>query len=1003
MDNGSKLEAIFFTALEKQSPAERNAYLDEACAGDDELRRQVERMLAAHAAAGSFLESPPLDLPPTCGAAPIAEGPGTVIGPYKLLEQIGEGGFGLVFVAEQQRPVRRQVGLKIIKPGMDTRQVIARFEAERQALALMDHPNIAKVFDAGTTDSGRPYFVMELVRGVPIAQYCDDHQLTVRERLELFVTLCRAIQHAHQKGIIHRDVKPTNVLVTLHDGRPVPKVIDFGVAKALNQQLTERSIYTQFAQMIGTPLYMSPEQAEMNGLDIDTRSDIYSLGVVLYELLTGTTPFDRERLKQAAADEIRRIVREDEPLKPSSRLSKSGVPSRTTPAQGPARQMGPTDMATIAANRGTEPRRLTALVRGELDWIAMKCLEKDRNRRYETANALAADVEHYLHDEPVEACPPSIAYRMRKFARRHVATLSTVAAVLVTIMLALATSTILIAQQRDAARAAAESERLAAQDAVRERQRAEANLRVAHEAVDKLLTEAAQQVTNKPHMQQIRRRLLEDAVEFYQGFLQQKSRDPQMRWEMARAYTRVGVIHNILGNRPDSETAMRQAVALLEKLSAEFPAVREYREDLAYSRSELAGRLMDANKHEERLEVCRLVLSDYKTLVADFPTVPRYHELLASAHTGLAMTLRDLGRYPEAEQNYRQAIAMLEKIRFEFPNAPLDRRCLSGSHLWWGVFLLYAGRLPEAEPELRQALAICEQLLAEKPDDIDRQSDLAHVQFYVANLLRSIGKPHEAAQYFQRAIDVREKLCDDFPDDEKQWSRAGYEYADFSKALQAMGRTQEAEEALRRSIAVRQKLVHDHPGVYPHPQDLGAGYYHLGLLLHETRRPQEAAEAFQQALQLFAEGAEKFPNDGGCQVTFADALANCPALQFRDPDRAIKAAKRAIQLRPLDRWCWRVLGAAQFNAGKWQESIDSLNKVLELHSRKNEALLLRLAIAHRQLGRQHEARAWYDDAVKSMEKDNKDEELIRLRAEAAELFGIAETAADLTPTTNSKP
>jgi serine/threonine protein kinase len=393
---------VFLSAVKLASPADRAAYLDAACAGNPGLRADVEALLRAHDTDPAFLEHPLAETADLqTGSSAPAESGLVLAGRYELLAEIGEGGMGTVWVARQAEPVTRTVAVKLIKPGMDSKQVLARFEAERQALALMDHPNVARVLDAGTSPDGRPFFVMELVKGIPITQFCDERKLTPRQRMELFVPVCQAIQHAHQKGIIHRDIKPSNVLVALYDDRPIPKVIDFGVAKAVGQPLTEASLHTGLGAVVGTPQYMSPEQANLNNQDIDTRSDVYALGVLLYELLAGSPPFSPKELPGAGLLEMLRAVREEEPPKPSTKLSTADA------------------LSALAASRGTEPRRLCGLVRGELDWIVMKALEKDRNRRYEAANGLAQDLERYLNDEPVHAGPPSAWYRFRKFARRN--------------------------------------------------------------------------------------------------------------------------------------------------------------------------------------------------------------------------------------------------------------------------------------------------------------------------------------------------------------------------------------------------------------------------------------------------------------------------------------------------------------------------------------------------------------------------------------------------------
>jgi serine/threonine protein kinase len=482
-DQARREKEIFEQALDAASAAERLAFLRGACGADAALLARVQVLLQAHETAREFLPGEPAGQTIPGG---MDEKPGDRIGRYKLREKIGEGGCGVVYVAEQEEPVRRKVALKVIKLGMDTKQVIARFEAERQALAMMDHPHIAKVLDAGATDTGRPYFVMELVRGIRITDYCDQNNLPTQERLNLFIKVCQAIQHAHQKGIIHRDIKPSNILVTLHDGVPVPKVIDFGIAKATEGRLADATVYTQLHQFIGTPAYMSPEQAEMSGLDIDTRSDIYGLGVLLYELLTGCTPFDPKELMASGIDAMRKTIREEEPLRPSTRLTEELRAEEATPRRATDGLAIPTQGEISAGSR----RRLRlkeqiARIRGDLDWIVMKCLEKDRSRRYETANGLAADLKRHLNNEPVVARPPSAAYRLQKACRRNRLAF-TAGAVIAAAFVAGTTVSTWQAIQASRARNAEKRQRVAAQTerdkALTERHKARAAQRAAENA-----------------------------------------------------------------------------------------------------------------------------------------------------------------------------------------------------------------------------------------------------------------------------------------------------------------------------------------------------------------------------------------------------------------------------------------------------------------------------------------------------------------------------------------
>ena len=442
-------KAVFCEAVEITDLEQRRQFLDEACGSDKSLRQQVESLLALSQSAGDFfkecapgLEGQPSDADEVLQAGEVglgAEAPETeAIGRYKLLQRLGEGGCGVVYMAEQEQPIRRRVALKIIKLGMDTRNVIARFEAERQALALMDHPHIARVLDAGATETGRPYFVMELVYGVKITGYCDQNRVSMQERLQLFIQVCNAVQHAHQKGIIHRDLKPSNIMVTMHDGVPVPKVIDFGIAKATEQRLTDKTLFTSYAQLMGTPAYMSPEQMELSGLNLDTRSDIYSLGVLLYELLTGRTPFDTTDLLKLGVEELRRTICERDPLSPSAKLQ----------------TLNNEELTKTAARRHVEPPRLLSQLRGDLDWIVLRCLEKDRTRRYATANDLAMDIARFLNEEPVLARPPSQWYRLQKLVRRNPMVSLTGATAIAALVLGTITSTWLLVKEREALQSA---------------------------------------------------------------------------------------------------------------------------------------------------------------------------------------------------------------------------------------------------------------------------------------------------------------------------------------------------------------------------------------------------------------------------------------------------------------------------------------------------------------------------------------------------------------------
>ncbi|HUN81646.1 MAG TPA: serine/threonine-protein kinase [Phycisphaerae bacterium] len=738
MADAARAKELFVAALD-YSGEERSRFLESACGDDAALRAAVEALLAA-------LDEPPVLKPALDEAGssssqaglPTGEGPGSRIGPYKLLQLIGEGGFGAVFMAEQLTPVRRRVALKIIKLGMDTRQVVARFEQERQALAMMDHPHIARVLDAGATETGRPYFVMELVRGDPITAYCDTNNLSPDERLELFMQVCHAVQHAHQKGIIHRDIKPSNILVTVADGRPIPKVIDFGIAKATTAQLTEKTLFTEHRQLIGTPAYMSPEQAEMSGVDIDTRSDIYSLGVLLYELLTGTTPFDAKELSKAGSSEMQRIIREVEPPRPSTRVSTLG-----------------SNLPSVAAHRRTEPKKLGALIRGDLDWIVLKCLEKDRTRRYETANGLAMDIRRHLAGDAVNAAPPSAAYRLTKFVRRHrVGVLAGCAVAAVLILGVIGTSTGMIWAVREARNAAAERDKskciadfmadmLRGVGPARAQGRDTAMLKEIMDGAAKRIEDGDLKSSPEAEIQlrltigdTYRQIAAFDAAEamLSPALALARATYGEKHPEVAAVLHEQGKLLNDAGKVSDALEKFQAALAIRKKCFIGDSA------EVAASLNQTGGCLQFLGKPEQGLPMLQ------ESLAMRQRVFKGDHHDIGEGLNDLALCLQQLGRLTEALPNYQAAVAMWQRVyKGDHPELALG---LSNT----AYCLQDMGRTSEALSYYDSALAMRRRIYkSDHPDIMQNIHNAAICQL-------ALGRLDEALVNFQAALAMSRKV-----------------------------------------------------------------------------------------------------------------------------------------------------------------------------------------------------------------------------------------------------
>jgi eukaryotic-like serine/threonine-protein kinase len=864
-----RLKELFATASELP-PSDRPAFLDWECGNDLELRQKVEALLETYDASRSFLQNSPVageetkshlaptrrwsPLPSTSDHHPITTQIDTVIaGRYALVEKIGEGGMGEVWVAQQTDPIKRKVAIKLIKAGMDSKEVLARFDHERQALAMMDHPNIAKVLDGGLTEDRRPFFVMELVSGNPLTKYCDERKLTPNQRLELFIPICQAIQHAHQKGIVHRDLKPSNILIAMYDGKPVPKVIDFGIAKATGGKLIDDSISTQFGTLVGTLEYMAPEQTGFSTQDIDTRADIYSLGVILYELLTGLRPFDTKRIQRAALDEVIRMIREEEPTKPSTRLStEDSLPS-------------------LAATRQIEPKKLTKLLRGELDWVVMKCLEKHRDRRYETVSALSRDIQRYLADEAVEARPPSKGYRIRKFCKRNRVQVIAGSLVLFALLGGIAGTTygLIRAEHRreeaEKARSEEANQRIIAE---REKQRAMETLKGAiGEDVEKLIGEKQELSDNE-------RTYLKAIAERWQVFAQQEGTDEQSQAIQAEGHFRVGYLWSKLGRNNEAYLEYEKAREIQRKLVDHFPHIPQYQSDLAMSHNNLGTLLKEFGKPKEAQGEYDQAISLQKKLVDHFPNVPEHQSDLAKHHNNLGGLLHELGKPKEAQGEYDQAISLQKKLVDQFPNVPQYRSALASNHNNQGNLLSTLGKPKEAQGEYDQAISIGKKLVDQFPHIPDYQIALAEHQFNRGNLLSTLGKQKEAQGEYEQAISLQKKLVDQFPNVPQNRNRLANSHNNLGLLLKALGKPKEAQGAYDQAISLQKKLVDHFPNVPDYQSDLAKHQFNRGNLLHELGKWKEAQGEYDQAISLRKKLVKHFPQVPDYQVGLGDSYYN---------------------------------------------------------------------------------------------------------------------------------
>ncbi len=927
--------AIFSAAREIKAADARRRYIAGACEGDPALQSRLEALLLIDEADRGFLERPAEGVAARADSE-ITDGPGGQIGPYTLVEAIGEGGFGKVFVAEQRIPVPRKVALKIIKPGMDTHHVVARFESERRALALMAHPNIAHLIDGGATPSGRPYFVMELVRGATITDFCDQNQYSTTERLNVFVSVCQAIQHAHHKGVIHRDIKPSNVMVDLNDCIPIVKIIDFGVAKAIGLQLTENSLFTADGQMVGTPAYMSPEQASMSRVDVDTRSDVYSLGVLLYELLTGTTPIETTRLRDAGYSEIGRLIREVEPPRPSTRLSALG------------------ESATlVAGNRASDPRRLCRLLSGDLDWIVMKALEKDPNRRYSSPGSFADDVERYLRGEAILARPPSTAYRIAKFGARHRGAVVAAVAVAVSLLGGTALATWQAMRARQAERQAI-SARDDAAEQLRQAKRSEARASAVLKFFQDKVLSAARPKGQEGGLSRdatVREALDRAEPEIATAFAGEPLVEASIR-------NTLGVSYWYLGDHQRALQQQERAVELRrQELGPEDPETVGAMNDLAI----VLDRMGKLAEQQKILEV--VVAVKRRTLGPEDPSTLRSANNLAIA---LAMQglLEDAVKLASETLDIQRRLEGSESITTlrSMYNLAIMRR-----HL---------GRWAEARPLFDESLEILRRVFG--PD----HQDTLRVLNGLGELLLDQRRPAEARTLFEEALKGQRSVLGPTSDE------AVLSMINLGDSARLEGRLDDARKLAEEADAL------DHRTLGPeHPQTL-FGLTILASVARDQGRSDDARKVYEKALAALRHTLSARTIDvQRCMADYAWMLAATAGPGYRDPHRAIELANELIQNTPKVRDAWMILGVAHYRAGAWRDAIAALEKSEATAPGPFTAVDgLFLAMDCWQLGDKEKGRQWYAKALQSSDTATQPSrrELALFRSEAAHLLGISD-------------